>query len=68
MAANVCRDRGHAQILMSIEPLKSELLTLGGAKKFWESHAENLTTLENSMRVSKVSRLRFEAQAGGELA
>ena len=41
---------------------------LGGAENFWESHAENLTTLENSIRVSKVSRLRFEAQAGGGLA
>ena len=37
---------------------------LGGAENFCESHTENLTTLENSIRVSKVSRLRFEAQAG----
>ena len=32
-----------------------------------QSHHENLTTLENSIRQSKVSRLRLEAETGGGL-
>ena len=48
--------------------LNRKVKALGGAENLWESYAENLTTLANSIRASKVARLRFEAQAGGGLA